>query len=107
MGRRAVRRRCAGLAAACAAVLMAGLALAGCTTPEPRASASPPPTPSAPGATPPAHPAPPAPEPTAEPLPSIADPLTTFSFAVIPDTQPEVRADDPRTPKRIDWLVAH
>ncbi|GAA2738010.1 hypothetical protein GCM10009867_27520 [Pedococcus aerophilus] len=41
-----------------------------------------------------------------EPAPS-SGPATTFTFAVVPDTQPEVRADDPRTDARNAWLVAH
>ena len=42
-----------------------------------------------------------------EPLPAVADPATTFTFAVVPDTQPEVKPGDPRTDKRIAWLVDH
>lgn len=42
-----------------------------------------------------------------EPLPTVADPATTFTFAVVPDTQPEVKLNDPRTAKRIGWLVDH
>lgn len=41
------------------------------------------------------------------PVPTVGDPATTFTFAVIPDTQPEVKADDPRTDTRIAWLVQH
>jgi hypothetical protein len=32
---------------------------------------------------------------------------TTFSFAVMPDTQDEVGATDPKMPKRVDWLLGH
>ncbi|WP_157693048.1 metallophosphoesterase [Pedococcus dokdonensis] len=84
--------------------------LAGCTTPtrSPAPASSPPPASTAITPTTGAAPTPePTTEPTAEPLPAVEDPATTFSFAVIPDTQPEVRADDPRTDKRNAWLVAH
>ncbi|KRF23479.1 hypothetical protein ASG95_01915 [Phycicoccus sp. Soil803] len=100
MGRAGRGRRALGLGAlTCALALMT----VGCTTPEP---------PRSPGTTATAAPTGTAavsgtPAPTAEPLPPVADPATTFSFAVIPDTQPEVKADDPRTDKRVAWLLAH
>jgi hypothetical protein len=99
--RSAARRRAAGLTGLGSLVLTAGLVLAGCTTPEPRPRAST----SSPSGTAPGGSI--TPQPTTEPLPPIADRATTFSFAVIPDTQPEVKADDPRTDQRIAWLVSH
>ncbi|WP_457254971.1 metallophosphoesterase [Pedococcus sp. P5_B7] len=100
MGRGARGRRALGLGAlGCAFALM----MVGCTTPEPRSRPGTPATATTTGTA--AVPGPP--QPTVEPIPTIADPATTFSFAVIPDTQPEVRPQDPRTDKRIAWLVAH
>jgi hypothetical protein len=105
----ATTRHASGPAAFVVAALATVLALAGCTTSPPR----PGPTGSAPtgsgvaASKAPASATAVAPVAPAEPLPRVADPATTFSFAVIPDTQPEVRADDPRTDKRIAWLVAH
>ena len=102
MARRAMGRRGVG-----AVTVLAGLALVvgGCTSPtsgSTRGTTTPPvsTTPAGPTATATATS-------TVEPLPPVTDPATTFSFAVVPDTQPEVRADDPRTEKRIAWLVAH
>jgi hypothetical protein len=100
-GQRAVGRRTLALAAALTA---AGLVVAACTSPTPRTA---PPLSTAPSVTSATAGGPVTPEPTGEPLPAIADPATTFSFAVVPDTQPEVKADDPRTDKRIAWLVDH
>jgi hypothetical protein len=81
-----------------------GVATAGCTTPTP----TPRPTQSttAPRVTTETT-SPAVAQPPAEPPPAVSDPATTFSFAVVPDTQPEVKADDPRTDKRVAWLVAH
>ena len=100
MGRAGRGRRALGLGAlTCALALMT----VGCTTPEPRRT----PDTTATAATTGTAAVSGTPAPTAEPLPPVADPATTFSFAVIPDTQPEVKADDPRTDKRVAWLVAH
>ena len=96
MGRRAVRRRVPGVVVG---VAVLGRVVAGCTTPTPRTTL---------GAT--THSAATTaatPTPSVEPLPAVTDRATTFSFAVVPDTQPEVQADDPRTDKRVAWLVQH
>ena len=99
MARRAVGRRAVAVASLAAAV---AFVIGGCTTDAstgPRTTTPPVASVTA-GQTATAAP-------TVEPLPPIADPATTFSFAVVPDTQPEVKADDPRTEKRIAWLVEH
>ena len=104
MGRRAVGRRAVGGRGHARPVAWV-LAVSGCThpgAPRPRRSAT-----TAPPACTAATGPPATATPTVEPLPAVADPATTFSFAVVPDTQPEVKADDPRTDKRIAWLVAH
>ncbi|GAA2167192.1 metallophosphoesterase [Pedococcus bigeumensis] len=108
MGRAARGRRALALGALAGAVALTSV---GCTTPQPRHPPGATATVVATGAAaaPTGAPRPSADEapPTPEPVPSIADPATTFSFAVIPDTQPEVKAQDPRTDKRVAWLVAH
>ena len=101
MGRGAVGR--CGVAVALVAV---GVVTAGCTSPTPRTT-RPTTTTATPSVTTATATTPVPPEPTVEPPPAVADPATTFSFAVIPDTQPAVKADDPRTDKRIAWLVYH
>src|SRR5688572_18763122 len=97
MGRGARRRRALGLGAlACAFALLT----VGCTSAPPRSG---PDT----ATTTASSPVTSTQASSAASLPAVTDPATTFSFAVVPDTQPEVRADDPRTDKRIAWLVAH
>lgn len=90
-------------------LVVVGVATAGCTTPTSGATqttTAPRVTTATPGpATATTSPA--DAQPTVEPPPAVADPATTFSFAVVPDTQPEVKVDDPRTDRRVAWLVAH